>query len=138
MFILPSIWPVLLGAVASMIIGMLWYGPLFLKPWAKAVGIKMPDKPESMKNMQKELISAFASSLVLALGVGMLVLTIGITAVSDLIIFSLIATAAFAVPGIVNQIAFERKGWGLLWISGLYMFTLVVVDALLVYAFDIM
>ena len=138
MFVLPSILPVLLGAVASMIIGMVRYGPLFLKPWAKSVGINMPDKPESMKNMYKELISAFASNLVLALGVGMMVLTTGATSIGDLVIFSVIATAAFAVPGIVNQIAFERKGWSLLWISGFYMFTLILVDALLVYAFDIM
>ncbi len=41
-------WTVLGAAVASFIIGMLWYGPLFGKQWMKLAGIT----PASMKKMK--------------------------------------------------------------------------------------
>ena len=41
-------WSVLGAAVASFVIGMLWYGPLFGKQWMKLAGIT----PASMKKMK--------------------------------------------------------------------------------------
>ena len=34
---------VLIAAIAAMMLGFLWYGPLFSKPWMKLVGLKEAD-----------------------------------------------------------------------------------------------
>ena len=49
-----------------MALGMLWYGPLFQKPWAKMMGFDMSDKAK-MKEMQKKAMPAYAAAFVGAL-----------------------------------------------------------------------
>jgi hypothetical protein len=64
-----NIWAVLACAVASMVVGFLWYGPLFSKAWMRSVGIN-PDNTEQMKKMQSEAtpgyIAMFLGSFVMA------------------------------------------------------------------------
>lgn len=60
-------WAVLASGVSSMIIGSLWYGPLFGKPWMKEMGLK-PDKMDeaAKKGMTKSYLLMFAGSLLMA------------------------------------------------------------------------
>jgi len=49
-------WIAILAAVlASFFFSFLWYGPLFSKPWAKAMGMKMDKRPDP-----KVMMRAFA------------------------------------------------------------------------------
>jgi hypothetical protein len=61
---------VIVGTVFNMVLGFLWYGPLFGKPWMAAME-KMGKKREGMKMSATQfllpLIGAFASALVLDL-----------------------------------------------------------------------
>ncbi len=43
---------IVVGAVLSMVIGTIWYGPLFGRKWGEIVGVDMNDV-EAMKKMQK-------------------------------------------------------------------------------------
>ncbi len=56
-------WAVLGAAVASFVLGALWYGPVFGKPWIRLMGFT----PESMKAMKmtptKAMIGIFIGSL---------------------------------------------------------------------------
>jgi hypothetical protein len=55
---------VLFAAVASMVVGFLWYGPmLFAKPWMKLMGLT----PERIKENQKEMTKMYMLSFVVAL-----------------------------------------------------------------------
>jgi hypothetical protein len=55
---------VLLAAVASMVVGFVWYSPLlFANPWVKLMGHSM----ESMKAKQKEMGKTYAISFVVSL-----------------------------------------------------------------------
>jgi hypothetical protein len=56
-------WSVLGAAVASFMIGMLWYGPLFRKQWMKLAGIT----PASMKKMKVTPARAMSIGLVATL-----------------------------------------------------------------------
>lgn len=47
-----NIWAVLAGAVASMIIGSVWYGPLFGRTWMQLNGVDLNDV-EKIRAMQK-------------------------------------------------------------------------------------
>jgi hypothetical protein len=44
-----NIWAVLVCAVASMVLGFLWYGPLFSKAWVKEMGWDPNDKAQMDK-----------------------------------------------------------------------------------------
>ena len=54
---------VIAAAVSAFLLGGLWYGPLFLKPWAKAAGI---DPNASSGHPAKVFGTAFACSLLAA------------------------------------------------------------------------
>ncbi|MBP6860322.1 MAG: DUF1761 domain-containing protein [Candidatus Pacebacteria bacterium] len=54
---------VLAAAVAVMVIGTLWYGPVFGKPWRRMMGYT----PESMKAMKLTAGQAIAGGIVTAL-----------------------------------------------------------------------
>ena len=59
---------VFVSAVASLVIGALWYGPMFGKPWMRPLGISR----ESMQGWEKKMVAkrgyaiSFISSLVMA------------------------------------------------------------------------
>ena len=59
-------WAVLVAALAAMVIGMLWYGPLFGKRWMNLAGLT----PKSMKKMKLSpmfaMVLGFVATLVTA------------------------------------------------------------------------
>lgn len=57
---------VLACGVASMIIGSIWYGPLFGKMWIKVIGATDMDM-QKRKEMQKKAMPLYGISFVLAL-----------------------------------------------------------------------
>ncbi len=62
-----NLWAVLAAALASMVLGTLWYGPLFGKPWMKMVGMTKADAEKAKKDgMGKTYLLMFVSSFVLA------------------------------------------------------------------------
>jgi hypothetical protein len=54
---------IIVAAVAAMIIGHLWYGPLFGKQWRKLTGMKKEDVHK--EDMPKMMIMALLNSLVM-------------------------------------------------------------------------
>ena len=54
---------VVASAVAAMVVGFLWYGPLFGKSWSKLMGWG-DMTPEKMKEMQKKAMPAYAVNMV--------------------------------------------------------------------------
>jgi hypothetical protein len=61
-------WAIVASGVASMVIGSLWYGPLFGKRFMKAMGMNEwpPEKQAEMKqNMFKAYTGQFVASLVM-------------------------------------------------------------------------
>lgn len=63
-------WPaVIVATLAAFFFGFLWYGPLFSRPWAKAMGMKMDKKPktdEMMKSMGLQALGLFLTAYVIA------------------------------------------------------------------------
>lgn len=61
-------WAILVAGIASMIIGSIWYGPLFGKKFIEAMGMDKlsPEEQEKMKkSMVKSYVLQFISSLVM-------------------------------------------------------------------------
>ena len=59
-------WAVLVGGVVAMIVGGLWYGPLFGKAWMRGMGWD-PDDAEQMARVKKAAGPAYFQMFILAL-----------------------------------------------------------------------
>ncbi len=72
-----NLWPVLVAAVATMIVGFLWYSPpLFARPWMVLMGYNPEDKAsleEMRKSAGKTYAIAFVASLISAFVLGKIV-----------------------------------------------------------------
>lgn len=58
--------PLVLCSVAAMVVGFLWYGPLFAKPWMKLAGITKEDIEKNKTKMGPIYATALVSNLVMA------------------------------------------------------------------------
>jgi hypothetical protein len=74
-----NVWAVLVGAVATMVVGFIWYSPLlFAKPWMMLMGYDPNDKAKQAE-MQKgaglmyslSLLASIASAVVLGKIIGL-------------------------------------------------------------------
>lgn len=69
-----NLWSMLVAAIATMVVGFLWYSPLlFARPWMVAMGYDPEDKAkiqEMQKSAGKSYAIAFVASLLSALVLG--------------------------------------------------------------------
>jgi len=61
-----NIWAVLVCAVLSMVVGSIWYGPLFGKKWIEITGADMSDL-EKRKEMMKGVWKLYLTQFILTL-----------------------------------------------------------------------
>lgn len=57
---------VVVAAIASMVIGALWYGPFFGKPWMKLAGITQTAMKKAKKGMWKRYLIGLINRAVMA------------------------------------------------------------------------
>src|SRR4051812_25813345 len=58
-------WAILVSMVISILLGFLWYGPLFGKQWMAGNGMKMPDKKPGFSTMIRPMILSLIGVLFL-------------------------------------------------------------------------
>ena len=129
---------VLLCGIASMIIGGLWYGPLFGKQWEKLVGMTQQKKDAAKKDMAMSYGGMFIGSLVMAYVLAHLV---WYAAPGSLTLLISVKTAVWAWLGFVATVSLskflftpDKKPFSLLFIeTGYYLATLVVMG--IIFAF---
>src|SRR3979411_3551552 len=62
-------WAILVAVAATMVLGFLWYGPIFGKAWMKEMGIPAGSKPDPKvmrRGLILMLIGSFLTAFVLA------------------------------------------------------------------------
>jgi hypothetical protein len=101
---------VLAGAVVAMVIGGLWYGPLFGKMWTA----EMHFTPESMaeakaRGMTKLYVGQFVFSLVGAYVLAHFMILLGVTTVSGVCSLAFWLWLGFQVPIFVGATLWEGK-----------------------------
>ncbi len=129
---------VLACGVVSMVIGSLWYGPLFGKPWMAMTGIKKPDviTPEIKKSMAKSYSLMFVGSLVMAFILSHILefasvytKTYGITAG---VVCGLWTWLGFVAPATIGSVLWDGKPWKLWFINaGFFLIQLPVFGVIL-------
>lgn len=98
-----------LAVVANMVLGMLWYGPLFGKQWMALVGKKGDD----MQMMAKEIVIALLLATLIALGMNSILQFAREVSELDylqnvLISAGMVATV-FILPVLGNEIVWEGR-----------------------------
>jgi len=128
-------WAVAVGAVLSMVIGAIWYGPLFGKKWAEILGADMSD-PETKKKMQKTAGPLYLAQFIMTLfQVLVLAHLIADTKLAGGLERSLWIWAAFVIPTLAGAVMWTNESGKLkrsrFFIQGGYQLILFVVFGLL-------
>ena len=128
-------WAIAKGAILSMLIGAIWYGPLFGKTWMEIVGVDPADL-EAKKKMQKSAGPLYGVQFVLTLfQVFVLAHLIADTQLVGGLERSLWIWAAFIVPTLAGAVMWTKETRRLKWarflIQGGYQMVLFILFGLL-------
>ncbi len=125
------------AAVVSMIVGSLWYGPLFGKPWMKEMGFKSTKMSDAMKQgMAKSYGLMFVGSLLMAYVLanelvfsGNFMQTSGLSVGLTGGFFNWLG---FVAPVSLGTVLWDGKSWKLWFMnSGYYLVSLLLMGSLL-------
>ena len=128
-------WAVLAGAVFSMVLGAIWYGPLFGKKWMEIIGVD-PNDEVAKKKMQKSAAPLYGVQFLLTLfQVLVLAHLIADTTKVSGIERALWIWAAFIIPTLAGAVMWTNQSSKLKWskflIQGGYQLILFIAFGLL-------
>lgn len=122
---------IFIGTVSSVILGMIWYGPLFGKKWMELAGIVMPTEKPSCKMMIKpiviSLVGAFFMSYTLSFNIAFGNAYLGTSGMMAGLMASFWNWLGFVVPVLLSFVAWEGKSWKLWAIHAGYWLVLLAV-----------
>jgi hypothetical protein len=131
-------WAVVASAVVMMILGALWYGPIFGKEWMRLMGMKGPDKMDDktkkamMRSYGLMALGAFVMSFVLAHAVIYAESYLGTFGVWGGLQVGFWNWLGFVTPVTLGTVLWEGKPWKLWLINvGYYFVGLLVIGVLL-------
>jgi hypothetical protein len=125
---------VVVAAIANMIIGFVWYGPLFGKTWMKLSGIT-PD-PAKASSMGRSYLLAFVGSLVMSYVLAHAIVFgaayFEMNGVSAGLMCGFWNWLGFIAPVMLGAVLWEGKPWSLwLLMNGYYLVVLLVMGTIL-------
>ena len=128
-------WAIIVGGVLSMIVGSLWYGPLFGKQWMKIIGVEHMDV-KAQKSIQKSSAPLYAVQLVLTLfQVLVLAHLIADTQLVGGVERALWIWAAFVIPTLAGSVMWtgetKQLKWSKFLIQGGYQLLMFIIYGLL-------
>ena len=118
---------VLVCAVLSMVIGFVWYGPLFSKPWSRLTGWTDEKIAAAKSNMAVTYIKAFLFAFIIASILALTLLSINAKGVGDAVTAAVVLWAGFTGATIGVNMTFERRPLSLFGIeAGYHLLALIV------------
>jgi len=129
---------VLVSAISSMVIGFLWYGPIFGKIWASLQGwtSQMMDEQKAKGGMGKSYALMFIGSLLMSFVLSHAIVFastyLKVAGVSAGLTAGFWNWLGFIAPVTLGSVLWEGKSWKL-WIlnNGYYLVTLLVMGTIL-------
>lgn len=122
------------SAVLYMVIGFIWYGPLFEKPWLKLIGKTKKDIEREMKEGSPAKIfgSSFLSALVMTYVTNVLVVLLNVTDVVSAIGFGVMLWLGYVAASYATLVVYEGKQFKLYLINvGYYLVSIVAAAVIL-------
>jgi hypothetical protein len=131
-----SLLAVLVAAVVSMILGGLWYGPLFGKVWIKLSGVKMPaSKTEMKKTMTFGYGGGFVLSLLTAYVLAHFLVLMDVQDAPAAAQIAFWTWLGFSFPIMAESVLWEGKAFKLLALNAGFRLVALSVMALILAAF---
>ncbi len=123
-------WAVLAAAVAQIVLGSLWYGPLFGKSWAGLIGWT-PEAMETMKRDPKGKAKMMRGYIFMAVGAFLMAWILDhaiifasayllITGVAAGLAVGFLNWLGFIAPILLSSVLWEGKPWKLWFINASY------------------
>lgn len=127
-------WAVLVSGIAAMVVGFLWYGPLFNKVWVKEMGWD-PNDTQRMQKMQQQASTAYPQQFIGALLMA-LVFAHVLNAFNSDSVGMAIQGALWTWLGFIVPVKYGDKLWGgkslkLFFIDAFYYLVLLLVMAII-------
>jgi hypothetical protein len=112
---------VLVAGFASMVVGMLWYGPLFGKTWIKQMGWTQKYIEDcKKKGMGTSYFLNFIATLVTALTLAHLLKVLEVESYVDAAHIAGGLWLGFVAPVMLGSVLWEQKPWKLYFINVLF------------------
>jgi hypothetical protein len=130
-------WSVLGAVVAAIVLGTVWYGPLFGKQWMRIVGITMGEMTNAMKQSMMRsytilAITTFVMAFVLAHALSFASQLTDAEGVMAAVTTALWIWLGFIVPPTLGSVLWENRPWKYLFIvSGYYLVALILMSVIL-------
>jgi len=127
-----SYWAVLVAAISSMVIGFLWYGPLFGKQWMKLMGFAKESTEKMKGKASQSYFLMFLAALVGAYVLGRFLGTVGVADAADGASVAFWAWLGFVMPVQLGVVLWENKPSSLFLLNTAYsLVSLLVAGAIL-------
>ncbi len=124
-------WAVLVAAVANMVVGMLWYGPVFGRQWKSYMGFTS----DSMKSMPltvwQAMIGGLITALLLSYVLAHFAIAFNATSWTDALLLGLWVWVGFTATTLATSFLWEGKPFGLFVINALNSLVSLLVMALI-------
>jgi len=116
-------WAVLVAGISNMVVGILWYGPLFGKSWAVEMGWGNKSKEEMaqiQKAAQPGYLKSFIGALLMAYVFAHVLIAFESDSVSLAVQGALWMWLGFVVPVMYGKVLWENKSHKLFAIDSFY------------------
>ena len=101
---------VLASAIAGMVLGALWYGPLFGKRWIKLMNFSEKDiKKAKQKSMAKSYVGAFIGTLIFAYVLALMIVNLGAATLAEGFVVAFLLWLGFIATSMLNSVIWEGK-----------------------------
>ncbi len=121
---------VVVSVIAFMVLGFLWYGPLFGQVWMKQIGIKKEDinSSDATKGMIVSLVTGFVGALTMAVFAGLA----GISGAIPGLLLGLGLSVGLVATTLASSYMYESRSFGLLVINAGYRVPCFTVAGLII------
>jgi hypothetical protein len=104
-----QLFPVVAAAIASMVVGMLWYGPLFGKEWMKLMKISPAKMKQMGKSAGNSYFYAFVAALISAFVLSIFINFANATTIGEGAVIGVWAWLGFIATTTLNSVLWEGK-----------------------------
>ncbi len=132
-----NIWALIVTTVVSVVVGTLWYGPLFGKIWMASIGISMPEvvTPEMKKMMFRSytlvVIGALIMNYVLLHNIVFGEAYLQITGVMAGVQAAFWNWLGFVVPATLGSVLWENRPWKYWFITAGYYLVVLLINGII-------
>lgn len=110
----------IVAVIAYMAIGMLWFGPLFGKKWAKLSGVEKASKSEMKKAMAPAMTVSIVSAIVQVSVLGTVLSIVNLASIWDAFAVVFVVWFAFTFSVIATNYKYSMRGLTLTLIDVLF------------------